>query len=128
MRVQCERGYRTAPISWQGRCRPPATPEPAHRAALGVEHDKVQPAQLQMLATLGHPAHFVRDEPADGVKVLARRTALDGYPECFGDPIDGRVAAHGRSCRPDQNVARVFGNVEFVFDFAHDLSRARPRW
>ena len=82
----------------------------------------MQPAQLQMLATLGHPAHFMRDEPADGVKVLARRTALNGYPECFGDPIDGRVATHTVGLvGQTKNVARVFCNVEFVFDFAHDL-------
>ena len=47
---------------------------------------------------------------------------VEGDAKGFGNALDGRVTAHtvGVICQTE-DVALVFGNIEFVFDFADDL-------
>lgn len=44
--------------------------EPLHRTAFGVQDDEVQALDLVHFASLGHVAHGVGNEPANGVEVF----------------------------------------------------------
>src|SRR4051794_4341844 len=96
--------------------------EPAHGAALGVQHDEIEPGQHVMLAALGHMPHLVCNEAADGIEVLEIVGRRERDAESFAHPLDGGFAADtiGAVGQPE-DVALVFGDVEFVLDLADDL-------
>src|SRR5688572_32762173 len=96
--------------------------EPAHGAALGMQHDEVQAGQDVMLAAPGHMAHFVGDQPADGVEFLIVVRGRQFHPEGFADALDVSVAVDPISpVGQAEDVALVLGDVELVLDLADDL-------
>jgi len=87
-----------------------------------MQHHEVQATELHLLATLGHMAHFMGDEAADGVERLFSVAALQRDLEGLGHALDGRVAADAvGAVGQGEDVARIFGNVELVLDLADDL-------
>ena len=83
-----------------------------------MQHGKLQARQCKVLATLGHMAHFVRYQAANGVKV----GVIQADPKGFTNALNGGVATDAvASVGQTKNVAVVFCNVKFVFNLANDL-------
>ena len=45
-------------------------PEPLDRTTLGVQHRKLQTGQRMLFTALGHMAHLMRDQAANGVELV----------------------------------------------------------
>src|SRR6185369_6508998 len=96
--------------------------EPAHRAALGVQHHEVEDGQRGVFAALGDVAHLVRDQPADGVEFLVVIGGRQRHAERLADAVDRGVAADAvGAVGQAEDVALVLVDVELVLDLADDL-------
>ena len=87
-----------------------------------MQHGKVQACQRVMFATLGHVAHLMGNQAADGVEGFCRFRRCQRHAKGVVNPLDGRVAADAvGAVGQREDVALVFGNVKLVLNLANNL-------